>query len=124
MARAVNERYMALQSVCTRATITFTWWVDLFVRFVASIACRPWAFFIVALVYFCVCVSQLDGDIPLQLVLKSDGLYARDGLDDGGFAVSDVADGSDVYCGLPCDHIVCGGRDCLEIQVLWFWLRR
>jgi hypothetical protein len=47
-----------------------------------------------ALVDLCVGVAQLDGDVALELVLEAHGLHARDGFDDGGLAVGDVADGA------------------------------
>jgi hypothetical protein len=46
--------------------------------------------------YLGVCVSQLDGNVPLQLVLEPDGLYSRDSLDDGRLSVGYVTDSTDV----------------------------
>lgn len=39
-------------------------------------------------------VAELDGDIPLELVLEANGHDARDGLYDGRFAMRYVADGA------------------------------
>mmetsp|Transcript_30724 Transcript_30724/g.92012 ORF Transcript_30724/g.92012 Transcript_30724/m.92012 type:complete len:240 (+) Transcript_30724:1019-1738(+) len=57
----------------------------------------------IALVDLGVGVSQFDGNVPLQLVLEADGLYARDGLHDRTLAVGDVTDRADVDGGLPAD---------------------
>lgn len=39
-------------------------------------------------------IAKLDSDIPLQLILESDGQHTRDSLHDGRFSVCDVSDGS------------------------------
>mmetsp|Transcript_26170 Transcript_26170/g.53598 ORF Transcript_26170/g.53598 Transcript_26170/m.53598 type:complete len:270 (+) Transcript_26170:912-1721(+) len=59
----------------------------------------------ISLVDLGVGVPELDGDVPLQLVLETDGLNAADGLHDGGLAVGDVADGADIDGRLPRDHL-------------------
>jgi hypothetical protein len=41
-----------------------------------------------------VCVTKLDGDISLQLVLESNGLNTRDGSNSGRLSVCDVSDRS------------------------------
>jgi len=46
--------------------------------------------------YLGICVSQLDSNIPLQLVLEPDGLDTRDSLDDGRLSVGYVTNGTDV----------------------------
>lgn len=46
----------------------------------------------------CVGVTELDGDVSLELVLEPDGQDARDGFDDGGLSVCDMTDGTDVDC--------------------------
>ena len=56
-----------------------------------------------SLVNFGIGVSQLDGDIPLQLVLEPDRLHTRDGLDDRRLAVRYVADGTNVDGRLATD---------------------
>lgn len=50
--------------------------------------------------YFSIGVAQLDCNVPLELVLKSDGQNTRDSFDNGGFSVSDMTDGPDVDCSL------------------------
>ena len=55
---------------------------------------RPRALWVFALVDLGVRVAQLDGDVALELVLEAHGVHSGDGLDDGGFAVSHVADGA------------------------------
>lgn len=57
----------------------------------------------IALVYFGIGIPQLDGDIPLELVLEPDRLHTRDGLDDRRLAVCYVADGTDVDGRLATD---------------------
>ena len=56
-----------------------------------------------ALIDLCIGVTQLDGNIPLQLVLEADRLHARDGLDDRRLAVRYVADGANVDGRLATD---------------------
>ena len=70
---------------------------------------------VVALVDFRVGVTQLDGDVLFQFILESDGLYSRERLDDGGFAVSHVADGADVDGRLPTDHFRRQRRQRLDV---------
>ena len=62
-------------------------------RAVRLVAPRPRAVWVLGLVDLGVGVPELDRDVPLELVLEADGLDARDGLDDRGLAVGDVADG-------------------------------
>jgi hypothetical protein len=52
------------------------------------------SFELLALVDLRVCVTELDGDVSLELILESDGEDARDGFDDGGLSVGDVTDRS------------------------------
>ena len=61
---------------------------------VGAVAVRPRARVVLALVDLRVGVAELDCDVALELVLEADGLDAGDGLDDGGLAVRDVADGT------------------------------
>ena len=91
-----DSRNMSEQTICARASISLAGRVNLLLTLVTAVAGRARALLVVALVDLCVCVTQLDGDVSLQLVLEADSLDAGDGLDDGGFAVSDVADGTDV----------------------------
>ena len=63
----------------------------------------------IALVDLGVGVAELDGDVPLELVLEPDGLHARDGLHHRRLAVGDVADGADVDRRLPADLREGGG---------------
>ena len=88
---------MSQQSVAATAAIPLTRRVDFLLTLKALKACRPRALGVVALVDLCVGITQLDGDIPLQLVLETNRLHLRDGLDDGGLPVSDVTDGTDGY---------------------------
>ena len=63
-------------------------------RPVGLVAPRPRAVGVGRPVDLGVGVPQLDRDVPLELVLEADGLHARDGFNDCGLAVGDVADGS------------------------------
>ena len=54
----------------------------------------PWALFIFASVNLRIGITELDGDIAHQLVLESDSLHARNCLDDGGFSVGDMTNGT------------------------------
>jgi hypothetical protein len=78
-----NSRNVSKQTVCTSASISLTWRVDLLVTLVTPVASGARALFVVALVDLCVCVTKLDGNVSLQLVLETDSLDTRDGLDDG-----------------------------------------
>ena len=44
--------------------------------------------------YLCIGITELDGDIANQLVLESDSLHARNCLNDGGFSVGDMTNGT------------------------------
>lgn len=87
---------MSKETVCSIASGSLARWVNLLLTLVTAIASRTRASFVVALVDLCVGVTQLDGDVSLQLVLETDSLYTRDGLYDGRFSVSDVSNGTDV----------------------------
>lgn len=52
----------------------------------------PRALRVAALVDLRIGISELDRDVPLQLVLEAHRLHARQGLDHGGLAVRDVTD--------------------------------
>ena len=49
---------------------------------------------VLALVDLCVRVSELDRDIPLELILEAHCVHSGNRLDDSRLAVSDVADGT------------------------------
>ena len=66
---------------------------------------RPLALRVVATVHLCVGVTQLDGDVPLQFILEANSVNSGQGFDDGRFAVSHVADGSDVDGSLAADDL-------------------
>jgi hypothetical protein len=77
------SRDVSKQTVCTSASISLTWRVDLLVTLVTPVASGARALFVVALVDLCICVTELDGNVSLQLVLETDSLNTGDGLDDG-----------------------------------------
>ena len=106
---------MSEQSVCALASFSFTWGIHLFVTLVTPIAGRSRALLVVALVDFGVCVTKLDSNISLQLILESDSLNTRDGLDDGRFSVSDMTNGTDIYRGLSCDNFWSEGCEGLDV---------
>lgn len=114
---------MAQQSVSSCAALTLARRVNLLLALVAPVACRPWAFWAIALVDLGVGVTQLDGNVADQFVLETNGLDARDGLDDCGLSVSDVADGTDVDGRLPRNNLGCEGGKTLDVEVLGVCLR-
>ncbi len=87
---------MTLQSVFSSTTIALTRRIYFLFAFIRPVACGAWALWVVALVDFGICVAQFNGNVTLQLVLETNCLYPRDGLDYRTFAVSDVANGADV----------------------------
>lgn len=99
-----NSRNVSKQTVCTSTSFSLARRVDLLVTLVTPVAGGARALFVVALVNLCVRVTELDGNVSLQLVLETDSLYTRDGLDDGRLSVSDVTNGSDVDSGLAGDN--------------------
>jgi len=121
---------MSQQPVAASAALSLTWRVDLLLTLETLEACRARALGTVALVDLGVGITQLDGDIPLQLVLETDGLHLRDGLDNGGLSVSDVTDGTDVDGRLTCDNLRGEGVECGQVERVWvrllgqFWSLR
>lgn len=103
--RTVHERDVSLQPICAFASFPLARWIDLLLALVGSVARRPGAVRIIALVYFRIGITQLDCDIPLQLVLESHGLDPRNGLYYRTLSVGDVTDCSDVDCSLPRDDL-------------------
>jgi len=68
-----------------------------------SLGAKRWlarGFRIVALINLGVGISQLDGNITFQLILKTDGLHTTNSLDNSRFSVSDVPNGADVNSSL------------------------
>mmetsp|Transcript_8881 Transcript_8881/g.25337 ORF Transcript_8881/g.25337 Transcript_8881/m.25337 type:complete len:465 (-) Transcript_8881:10-1404(-) len=103
VARAVHEGDVPQQVVSRLALLAD--WVVLLARSERPEASWARARGVAAAVDLCVCVPELDGDVPLQLVLEANCRDARDGLDDCGLSVSHVPDGSQVDRGLPRDHL-------------------
>lgn len=91
-----HSRDVSEQAVCAFASFSLAWWVDFLVTLETAVAGWARALFVVALVDLCVGVTQLDGNVALQLVLETDSLHAGDGLDDSGLSVSDVSNGADI----------------------------
>lgn len=121
---------MSQQPVATSASFSFTWRVDLLLTLETLEACRARALRAVALVDLGVGITQLDGDIALQLVLETDGLHLRDSLDNGGLSVSDVTDSTDVDGRLTRDNLGGEGVECGQVDSVWvrllgqFWSLR
>ena len=115
---------MTEQPVGASASLPLTGRVDFLLALIAPVARRARALLVVALVYLGVCVTELDGDVPDQLVLETDGLDAGDGLDDGGFSVCDMADGADVDSCLSGDDLGGQRRQGADVEVLGLGLRR
>lgn len=115
---------MSEQPVGATAALTLTWRVDLLLTLVAPVASGTRALLIVTLVDFRVGITQLDGDVALELVLEADSLDTGDGLDDGRLSVSDVADGANVDGGLAGDNVVGQRVQRRNVEVLRVRLRR
>lgn len=117
---------MSQQSICATASLALAWRVDLFVALVTPEAARSWALLVVALVNLCVGITKLDGNVSYQLVLESDSLDARNGLDDRGLSVSDMANGTNVDCCLPGDDFWGKGGQSRDVEVfgLGLWRQR
>lgn len=113
---------MSQQPVPTSAPISLTRRVDLLLALEALEAGRPRALGVVALVDLGVGITQLNGNIPLQLVLETDRLHLRNGLDNGRLSVSDVSDGSDVNGRLTRDNLGGQGRKCGQVEGVWVGL--
>lgn len=114
---------MAKKLIFTLASFPLTRWVDLLVTLVAAECGRARALGVVAPVDFGVGVTKLDGNVADQLVLETNGLYARDGLDNGRFAVSDVTDRSNVDGGLPGDDLWRQRVQFADVEILGVCLR-
>lgn len=74
--RALDVRDMTEQTVGATTAFSLTGRVNLFLRFERSVASWPRALRVVTLVDLCVGITQLDGNVSLQLVLESDSLHA------------------------------------------------
>ena len=58
-----------------------------------------------ALVKLGVSITKLDGNIALKLALEANGLDTSDCLHHGRLAVGDMANGTNINCGLATDHL-------------------
>lgn len=76
MPRAINEGDVSHQLHLAVATFPLTFRIYLLLALVTSVAGRPWAFGILALVQLRIRITKLDGDIPFQLILETDGLHS------------------------------------------------
>jgi hypothetical protein len=100
VAGAVDEGDVALQPIFAFTAVALARRVHLLVALERPVTCWARALRVVALVDLCVRITQLNGDITLQLVLETHSLHTRNSLDYRTLAVGDVADGTDVDCGL------------------------
>lgn len=121
---ANNLRYMAQQPVGSSTSLPLARRINLLVTLVAPVARRPGTSLVVALVNLRIGITKLDGNVPDQLVLETNGLHAGDGLDDGGLSVGDVADGTNVYGRLPGDNLWGQGREGVDVEILGIRLGR
>ena len=96
---------MSQQSVGTTAAFPVTRRIDLLLAFEALVTSRSWTFRVVTFVNLCIGVPQFDGNVPLQLVLESDGLHTGDGLDHGGFPVCHMPNRPNVDRSLSGDDL-------------------
>lgn len=115
---------MPLEPVGPSASFALAWRVDFLVAFVALEARRPRTLCIVALVDLRIRIAELDCDVSDELILKPDSLHAGDGLDNRGFAVSDMANCADVDGRLPRDNLRRQGRELAEVEIFRIRLRR
>lgn len=109
---------MSQQTVCATTTISLARRVNLLLTAVASVAARTRACSVITLVDLGVGVTQLDGNVTDQLVLESNCLDTRNGLDDGGLSVSDMTNGTDVDGGLSSNNLGGERRQDGNIEIL------
>lgn len=114
---------MSEQSVPSSAAFSLAWRVDLLLTLVTLVASRTRAGLVVALVDLGIGITQLDGDVSLQLVLETDSLHLRDSLDDRRLSVSDVSDGTNVDRGLARNDLGRQRRQSRQVEGLWIRLR-
>ena len=124
MARAVDERDMSKESVCTTAPFSLARWINLLVTFETAVACGTRTLRVIALVDLCVCVAELDGDVALLLTLEPDGLYTRYCLNDGGLAMSDVTDCTNIDSCLTGYDFGREGSELGKVEGIRIWLGR
>jgi hypothetical protein len=62
-------------------------------------------FWIIRLVYLSIGITELDGDVPLQLVLEPDGVDPGQGLDYCRLSMSHMTNGSNINCSLSGDDL-------------------
>ncbi|KAH3664560.1 hypothetical protein OGATHE_003375 [Ogataea polymorpha] len=94
---------MSNQLVSSRATFSFTLWVNLLTALKRTVTSWLWALLIVASVDFGVSVSQLDRNVSFQLVLESNSLNSGNSADDSTLSVGNVTNSTDVNGGLSVD---------------------
>ena len=62
-------------------------------------------FGIIRLVYLGIGIAELDGDVPLQLVLEPDGVDPGQGLDYCRLSMSHMTNGSNIDSSLAGDYL-------------------
>lgn len=112
----VGSRNVSQELVTTTTFVSLAGRIHLFVALVAPVVAGPGARGVVALVDLCVGIAQLDGDVSFQLVLESDGLHPRDGLDYRALAVRHMPDGADVDGCLSRDDLGSEGGEGAEVE--------
>lgn len=80
--------YKQLVTAC--ASFALTWRVDFLLTLETLVTCGPGALGAVTLVNLRVGVTKLNGNVALKLVLETDGLNLRNGLDDGRFSARSI----------------------------------
>lgn len=116
MARAVAERHMEDELKDFLAALVGALGVVDHGAGVGFVAPRGGT--LMAFVYFGVCVSEGNSVVPYFLGSEPCGVDARNGLDEGGFAVGDVADGADIEGGLPADGLGGPGVEVGDVLVV------
>ena len=122
VARAIAKRYVADQFKSLFTTFICALGIIFFAAWIRLIALRGITFR--ALIYFGICITETNSDIPDLLLPKPDSFHPRNSLDNGGFAVCDVANGANVESSLATDNLWWDSIKMGNILiVLWFECR-
>lgn len=119
----VDLRDVSKQPVCAGASFPLARGVHLLLTLVTPEASWSRAVLKVALVNLRIRVTELDGNVALQLVLEADSLDTRNSLHNSGLSVSDVADGSNIDRSLAGNNLWGQRGEGLDVQVFWLGLR-
>ena len=113
---------MSQQSVVTGTPVSLTWRIDLLLTLETLEARRPGTIGVITLVDLGVGITQLDGDVALQLVLEPHSLHLGNRLDDRRLPVGDMTNGTDVDRSLPGNNLGRQRGQRRQIERLWIRL--